>query len=241
MSTQVQKNNENQTKELLLTIVALITGGAIPIFALLIAATITMMRQPADMMQMMMSLHGIMGPYTLFLLIPGVLITIGIAIYSKDRFPRLTNRIIVGFVAGFFGAIALDIFRLAGVKLGWMPFDLPPQFGMMILGPKAPMMAVMLVGYLYHFLNGIGFALIYTLVAGKVDWKWGVVWGLFVELGMMTTPPMLIMGVGFFGLKAGYGILATSLIAHIAMGITFGKIAERMVRDKGTIFEQIRS
>jgi ABC-type tungstate transport system substrate-binding protein len=51
MLTQAQTNNENQNKGLLLTIVALITGEAIPIFALLIAATVTMMRKSENQME----------------------------------------------------------------------------------------------------------------------------------------------------------------------------------------------
>ena len=39
------------------------------------------------------------------------------------------------------------------------------------------------------------------LLAGKVRWPWGVAWGLFFELGMMTLPPVPMMAgpFGVFG------------------------------------------
>lgn len=45
--------------ELLWTVIALVTGGAAPIGLLLVSTSITMARQPANMMEMMMSVHSV--------------------------------------------------------------------------------------------------------------------------------------------------------------------------------------
>ncbi len=45
--------------ELFWTLIALVVGGAAPIGLLLVSTSITMMRQPATMMEMMMSIHSV--------------------------------------------------------------------------------------------------------------------------------------------------------------------------------------
>ncbi|MFQ5460623.1 MAG: DUF6789 family protein, partial [Anaerolineae bacterium] len=100
-----------------------------------------------------------------------------------------------------------------------------------IVGPGGPAAASLLAGYGYHFLNGASFGLLYTVLGGRPRWQWGVVWGLIIELAMMTFPPMLMMGSGFFGLNAGLGVLGTTLLAHVAFGLVLGLLVERWVWD----------
>jgi len=68
---------------------------------------------------------------------------------------------------------------------------------------------------------------------------------LIIEVGMMTTPPMVIaMDTGYFGLKLGRGLLngvfIGSLIPHISYGVILGLLLERYVRHSGTIFAVLR-
>ncbi len=235
--------------ELFWTLLALVTGN--PIFMLLLRAsnkTGQPMPPAEDMMQMMMNIvmtvHQFMAWYLPYVLIPSLVILLLITLYSRTRYPRLFNRIIAGLGAGALGTIALDIFRYPlGVQLGGLPGDLPTMFGMFITGTMPATTAVILIGYLYHFLNGAGFGLTYTLIAGKAKWYWGLVWALIIEILMMTTPPLLIMGVGPFGINPPWWpkLFLTSLIAHISLGIALGLLAERFVKEKGTIFAILRS
>jgi hypothetical protein len=95
------------------------------------------------------------------------------------------------------------------------------------------------VGSLYHFWAGATLGLTYTLLFGRTRWWGGLIFGGgFVELGMMTTPPMVVaMSVGYFGLNYGHGweVLATSVPAHIAFGTVLGLLLERYTRHKGWI------
>jgi hypothetical protein len=120
-----------------------------------------------------------------------------------------------------------------------MPGNMPRMFGVllldrMVLGPST---WSDFIGYVYHYWVSACFGLTYTLVCGRTRWWGGLIWGLIIEVGMMTTPPMVVaMDTGFFGLKKGYGVLGVSLTAHIIYGIMLGILLERYVQHKGSIF-----
>lgn len=85
----------------------------------------------------------------------------------------------------------------------------------------------------------------YALVMGRTRWWGGLVWALIIEVGMMTTPPMVVaMDTGYFGLRAGHGLLngvfIGSLIPHISYGVALGLLLERYVRHPGTVFRLVR-
>jgi hypothetical protein len=65
------------------------------------------------------------------------------------------------------------------------------------------------------------------------DLTYGMIGG---ELGMMTLPPVPMMA-GPFGIYGFWpGLFIASFIAHVAFGVILGVLAERWVRDQGTIF-----
>jgi hypothetical protein len=103
-----------------------------------------------------------------------------------------------------------------------------------------------LVGSLYHIWVSACFGLAYALLVGRTRWWGGLVWGLIIEVGMMTTPPMVVaMGTGYFGLAAGKGILngvfLGSLVPHITYGIALGLLLERYLTHRGTLLHLLRA
>lgn len=192
-----------------LGLLALFTGGIVPILALTLAATAgllapplrpeQMAMMPKDMPQMMLSrimwpdqampeklmamLGGmmaaqpVMAGYTAYVLLPALAILAIVYVYARGRHPGLANCIIAGLAAGAVATVALDAVRFTGFSLRWMPANLPPMFGMLILGPQSSPARAELVGYLYHFLNGASFGLIYTLAVGRGSVSWGIGWG----------------------------------------------------------------
>lgn len=239
--------------EFLLTLVALITGGAVPVSMLLLAGMYAMQRHgvalqqlvrsvppPELQMRMMQSIHQFMVGYIRYLWLPSLVLLLLIPVISWRRYPRLANRIVAGVGAGILLTIGLDIVRLTGVWLGAFPGDMPTMFGRMITGEMGTSAAVLLAGYSYHFLNGIDFALVYTLVAGKVRWYWALPWALFIELGMMVSPPVM-MTAGPFGIHGFWPwLFIVTLLAHVVMGVVLGVFAERWVRDEGSLLGLIR-
>ncbi len=162
---------------------------------------------------------------------------------SRLNLSRLSNRIGVGLWTGAAATGFLDAIRLTGFHLGLMPGDMPRMFGVMILDQMAlgPSPVSDFMGHLYHFWAGACFGLTYTLLIGRSRWWGGLIWGLIIEIGMMTTPPMVVaMDTGYFGVKFGPGLFGTSLVAHVAFGIVFGLLCERYVRHSGTVFGLVR-
>ena len=152
---------------------------------------------------------------------------------------RLTNRIWSGLWIGIAATATLDVIRLTGFSLGLMPGNMPRMFGVLLLDRMAlgPSPWSDFIGYVYHYWVSACFGLTYTLICGRTRWWVGLIWGLIIEVGMMTTPPMVVaMDTGFFGLKKGYGVLGVSLTAHVVYGIMLGLLLERYVKHKGSIF-----
>ena len=166
------------------------------------------------------------------------------ALFGLDR---LTNRIWTGIWVGFGATAALDTFRLISFSLGLLPGNMPRMFGVLILGTMAqgPTPLSDLVGSLYHYWASACFGLTYTLLVGRTRWWGGLIWGLIIEVGMMTTPPMVIaMDTGYFGLKLGKGLLngvfLGSLVPHISYGVALGLLLERYTRHRGSILKLIK-
>jgi hypothetical protein len=162
-------------------------------------------------------------------------------------YTRLQNRIWTGLWVGAATTAALDVFRLTSFSLGLLPGNLPRMFGVLILDTVArgPTPLSDFVGSLFHYWVSACLVLAYALILGKTRWWGGLIWGLIIEVGMMTTPPMVIaMDTGYFGLKLGQGlfnrVFIGSLIPHIFYGIALGVLLERYTAHKGNIFSLIR-
>jgi hypothetical protein len=176
-------------------------------------------------------------------LLPSIVLLLLVWLAARAAgYRRLVNRIETGVWVGFVATAALDVFRLTSFQLGLLPGNLPRMFGVLIFDRMAlgPSIGSDFVGSLYHYWVSACFGLTYALLAGRTRWWGGLIWGLIIELGMMTTPPMVIaMGTGYFGLNLGKGLLNGvffgSLVPHISYGIVLGLLLERYVAHRGTI------
>lgn len=176
-----------------------------------------------------------------------VLLALVWALAARLGLARLSNRIWTGLWVGLGCTAALDAFRLISFSLGLLPGNMPRMFGVLILNTMAlgPTPLSDFVGSLYHYWVSVCFGLTYTLVCGRTRWWGGLIWGLIIEVGMMTTPPMVVaMDTGYFGLKLGKGLLngvfLGSLVPHISFGIALGLLLERYTRHKGSILMLIK-
>ena len=181
-------------------------------------------------------------------LIPSIILFVIVwAVAARLGLDRLTNRIWTGFWVGFACTAALDMFRLISFRLGLLPGNMPRMFGVLILDRMAegPTPLSDIVGSFYHFWVSACFGLAYALLVGRTRWWGGLIWGLIIEIGMMTTPPMVVaMGTGYFGLKLGKGLLngvfLGSLVPHISFRIALGVLLERYTRHKGSILAVVK-
>ncbi len=176
--------------------------------------------------------------------VPGMLIVAGIGVYARRTgLQRLSRRLWVGLVGGIVLTMALDVVRVAGVHLGFLP-DSVTMFGNLITGttPMAhPTPGHYLLGETYHYLNGISFALVYSILFGRTRWWGPVAFSVLVPwVGMMLLPPMAPMFGPFGATKFGTvwnGYAADTLLAHIAMGLALAAIVASLARDRGLLRE----
>jgi hypothetical protein len=150
---------------------------------------------------------------------------------------RLCRIILVGAFAGFVAAVSYDIFRLPFVfSKQWglnsvvpaLPlFKVFPKFGAMILGTTdSTTLAANVLGWVYHFSNGITFGVMYAMMVNgnwRRLWPVAIAFALGLELAMLFTPYP-----AFFGIKVATTFVIVTLIAHAIFGVTMGRVSVRL-------------
>jgi hypothetical protein len=185
-----------------------------------------------------------MRTFTLYVLIPATVLLVLIALIDLAKGDhRLWCAVVIGAVGGLLAAFAYDLFRLPFViaaidKVGPMWLRLPlykvfPQFGAMILGrpfsshqtdSQFPLLTHV-VGWLYHFSNGMAFGVMYMALVGDASrrsWLWAIVLAVGLELAMLFTPY-----TSFFGIGLTVRFVVATLSAHLIFGIVLGLYARR--------------
>ena len=177
-----------------------------------------------------------MRSFTLFVSLPALALLCGLALTDRATgTQRLWRVTVVGALAGLIAAAAYDVFRLPFVYADTLGiqhvvpslklFKVFPRFGAMILGqpveqPHYPLLA-QLVGWAYHFSNGLTFGMMYVALIGtatKRHWAWAVVFAVGLELAMLFTPYP-----AFFHIPLTAKFVAVTLAAHLIFGIVMGR------------------
>lgn len=225
------------TRRAVLILLAWIAGAAVPIHLVLLSFGYAQYWKDESLgPKVVLTAHEFAKFYIPLVYLPAMALLIGITLYCRKRYRDVYRRIIVGLVFGAVCTIVLDAIRLNGVVNGWLPGDTPIMFGKMATG-STKFAAFFTVGQLVHFMNGAGFGLFYTFVWGKRgSYKtavfWGVVWLLFLELGMMLGPPVGPM-VGPFGVRYMWPqLFLLTLVAHIGCGVALGLLVQKFLKDE---------
>jgi hypothetical protein len=84
------------------------------------------------------------------------------------------------------------------------------------------------IGSAYHYRNGESFAVAYSFLFGARDWKFAILWALFLEALMFTVYP------GWLNLR---GVMAeftvVSLSGHVVYGTVLGLVVRYRIRRYG--------
>jgi hypothetical protein len=185
------------------------------------------------------------------ILLPCTVLLYGIAILDRNRGDgRLWRAVILGTLAGLFGAVAYDIFRLPFVysdawglgRIGIpkMPlFKVFPRFGALILGQQIEQptysLAAHLVGWAYHFSNGATFGVMFAAMytgareahgsangssARTQSWK-PIAWATLMAVGIELCL-LASPYASFFGIYLTPRFVVVTMIAHIIFGLGLG-------------------
>jgi hypothetical protein len=184
-----------------------------------------------------------MRSFTMFVSLPALVILVALALVDRAiGTQRLWRAALVGAAAGVTAAAACDVFRLPFVyadALGiqrLVPalqlFKVFPRFRAMILGQpvEQPVYSVLaqLVGWAYHFGNGLTFGIMYVALVGDANrrlWVWAVLFATGLEMGMLFTPYP-----HFFGIALTPKFVVVTLAAHLVFGVVMGLSALALSR-----------
>jgi hypothetical protein len=190
-----------------------------------------------SIVSLLVEFYGVcsMRAFTLAISLPALAGLLAWALWDRAiGSQRLWRGIVVGGVAGLLAAFGYDFFRLPFVfarDLGiervvpLLPlFKVFPRFGAMILGQPleqsvyAPL--TQLIGWAYHFSNGLTFGIMYLALLGNASrrhWAWGMVFAVGLELGMLLTPYPR-----FFGIALAPRFVVVTVAAHLVFGVVMG-------------------
>ena len=143
---------------------------------------------------------------------------------------------------GVFATGVLTLLMAASQGLGWSRMSFPFMIGSMVTSHRSRAMGL---GFLLHFVFGVGFAILYALVFEgwqRATW-WlggllGVFHGLFILIVVMPalpdlhprmagkhhgpTPTRQLEPPGVLGLNYGRTTPAITLVAHVVYGVLLG-------------------
>lgn len=145
---------------------------------------------------------------------------------SPEKKEQILIRMRIGFMAGLLGTAAYDLSRFLLIKITgihFWPFDIFNIFGRAILGPSAHGFWVAPVGLAFHFLNGITFAISYTILLGKRGPLFGILWALGLEILMVVFYPR------WLNIKFMNEFISVSVFGHLIYGIVIGYLAKRLL------------
>jgi hypothetical protein len=201
--------------------------GRLLVFALSATSIWCLLAEFYGVCSMRMFTFGVLFPATALLLV----------LAGLDRMRgdgQLWRAVVLGGIAGFVAACAYDGFRLPfvfarewGIDSVVPPLKLLkvfPRFGGMILGEPVEQAeystAAHLVGWAYHFSNGVTFGIMYLAMIGNArrrSWWWAVALATGLELAMLLTPYP-----AFFAIPVTPTFIAVTLTAHLVFGVTLG-------------------
>lgn len=178
------------------------------------------------------------------ILLPSTVLLYGIAILDRVRGDRrLWRAVILGTLAGLFGAVAYDFFRLpfvysdawglGSIGIPQMPlFKVFPRFGALILGQPIEQpsysIAAQLLGWSYHFSNGATFGVMFAaMYAGTREAACGLAWqpiiayatlmAVGIELCLLASPY-----ISFFSITLTTKFVVVTIMAHLIFGLGMG-------------------
>jgi len=141
---------------------------------------------------------------------------------SRSGDEQLASELEIGFVGGLLGTIAYDLSRVPFALAGQRIFAPISAYGVWILDADSSSRFTEVTGWLYHFLNGISFGVMYALYMRNRHWPWGILWGVMLETIALLTPFFRV-----FGLSRNPYATGIAYFGHIFYGLPLGWLVYR--------------
>lgn len=163
---------------------------------------------------------------TLWLILPcclGLVLVWGWA--ARSRREELATALAIGFWGGLLGTVAYDLARIPFLQMGMRVFAPISAYGVWIVDADSSSRFTELVGWLYHFSNGITIGLMYALFMRGRHWGWAIVWAFLMETIAVVCPFGRI-----FSLWGNYAAIGVAYLGHVAYAIPLGLMVRDPVR-----------
>lgn len=158
-----------------------------------------------------------------FIVLPSAAVLVGVIFAARRRYDRvriLGDRLLYGAAWGLAATIVYDLVRPAMVailSLDTDPYAAMPLFGSLITLEPTESTTAQVLGWIYHFWNGIGFGMMFALVRPRGAFLAGLAWGLILEGIMLFVYP------GFIGADiADAAFVSVGVVGHAAWGLALG-------------------
>lgn len=140
---------------------------------------------------------------------------------------QLSRLVLVGVVAGIIATLVYDASRFALIELTgvqFWPFHIFDIFGQALVGQSYHGWWVTALGVGFHLLNGVGFAVAYSIWFSQRGIGAGIIFALALECLMILIYP------DWLNITLVSEFLSVSIFGHIAYGITLGALAKTLAR-----------
>lgn len=156
---------------------------------------------------------------TVFLFVPCAVFLIGVWAWSgRNGQDYLQQALTIGFWGGLLGTLAYDAIRIPFlVLLGQRVFAPISVYGIWALDAGISSRLTEVVGWGYHFSNGITFGIMYALFMRGRYWLWAILWAFLLETIAILSPFSQI-----FNLTGNYSAIGIAYLGHVAYGLPLG-------------------
>jgi hypothetical protein len=159
-----------------------------------------------------------MQAVTLAVALPCCVVLAGIWIWAaRSGKAELFAGLTIGFAGGFFGTVAYDVIRLPFHVAGQRVFAPIDAFGIWLADADTSSRFTEVIGWTYHYWNGIAFGLMYALFMRNRHWGWAIVWAFLLETIAVLSPFGRI-----FSLSGNYYAIGIAYLGHVAYGVPLG-------------------
>lgn len=159
---------------------------------------------------------------------PAALALIGVMAWARGDDDILLHRMYVGLVSGALGTVAYDVLRAVLLVTGIFRhnlFAVIPIFGSLATGLPVSSPVAVAGGWAYHVWNGVTFAGMYGIAAGRAHWGWGVFFGMALEAAYMGVIP------GLTRVSPDTAFVVASIGGHAAYGAVVGLVCQHGIKE----------
>jgi hypothetical protein len=160
--------------------------------------------------------------------VPFIFLPCAVFLMAVWRFGRafgageVSDAIALGAVGGLFATFAYDLIRVPFMLAGIHVFMSIDTYGLWIVDARHSSGFTDVIGWTYHFSNGITFGIIYALFMRGQHWLWAVLYAIVLETINLISPFMEI-----FRLSSNYLGIFILYLGHVAYGMPLGLMTQR--------------